>query len=96
MKKFEFEMTNMKKLKNNASALEHLYLVSPAQCKLIGDVSEALTTLSKEFERASKGKCIESDEKLQMMALEYYRACQKAEEVFGSALEILKLTDFKF
>jgi len=92
----KFEMVNMNKLKSNTKALEHLYLVSPAQCKIIGDVSESLTILSKEFERESKGKCIESDEKLQMMALQYYRACQKTEEVFGDALKTLELTDYKF
>lgn len=91
----KFEMKNMNKLKNNTEALEHLYLVSPAQCKLVGDVSEALTTLSKEFEREVEGKDIDTDEKLKMMALAYFRACANAEEIFTNAIKTLNLTGFK-
>ena len=91
-----FEMVNMNKLKGNVEALEHLYLISPLQCKLIGEVSQALTTLSKEFEKESKGKSIESDEKLQAMTFEYIRACHNVEKVFDDALKTLEISGFKF
>ncbi|MBD3107185.1 hypothetical protein IEO70_02230 [Bacillus sp. AGMB 02131] len=92
----KLEMVNMKKLMDNTEALEHLYLVSPSQCTMIQEVAEALKILSKEFDREVEGKVIENDEKLQVMTLEYFKACRNAEEIFSNAVKCCELTGFKF
>ena len=92
----KLEMVNMNKLKDNPEALEQLYLISPLQCEVLEEVAGALKILSKEYERETKDKCIESDENLQIMALEYIRACHNAEEVFSNAVKTLELSGYKF
>jgi len=92
----KFEMKNMNKFKKNEAALEHLSIVSPNMLEILVDVTKAINILNKEFERESEGKDIKEDKKLQLMSLEYLKACNDAEKIFGQAIKILELTGFEF